>query len=73
MTTRGQKCLGMRPGKGSFPGVAWPRDAKPASPTAVGGALHSKPGLNFPFAGRLASVLLENGNSGLDGLQSRFR
>lgn len=40
MTTRGQKYLGKRPEKGWFPGVEWPRDAKPASPTAVGSALH---------------------------------
>lgn len=49
-------------------GVAWPRDAKPASPGAVGSALHSKPGLNFPFADRLVLVLvritIQNGNSG---------
>ena len=49
-------------------GVAWPRDAKPASPGAVGSALHSKPGLNFPFVDRLVLVLLritiQNGNSG---------
>ena len=49
-------------------GVAWPRDAKPASPGAVGSALHLKPGLNFPFADRLVLVLvritIQNGNSG---------
>jgi len=45
-------------GKMAFSGVAWPRDAKPASPGARGSALRSKPGLNFPFAGHLVSVLM---------------
>src|SRR5208282_645260 len=66
-----EKCLRIRLGKWAFSGVAWPRNAKPASPGVVGSALHSKPGLNFPFVDRLVLMLrritIQNGHNSVPG------
>jgi hypothetical protein len=49
---RREKCLRKRSEKGSFPGVACPRDAKPAPPGAAGKAVDQnrlKPCIGRPF------------------------